>query len=87
MPSKIVELNEFTARVEAYGEHREVSLILMNEPVEVGDYLLIQVGNFAVEKIPPERAVEALEYMATLNNDSELPAHHEPEQPKQVTTL
>jgi len=63
LPSKVIELNDQVAVVEALGETRQVSLILMNEPVALGDYLLIQVGNFAVEKIEPQRAIEALAYL------------------------
>lgn len=35
----------------------------MAEEVSVGDYLLIQVGNFAVEIIEPERAKSSLLYL------------------------
>ncbi|RDE19817.1 HypC/HybG/HupF family hydrogenase formation chaperone [Motiliproteus coralliicola] len=63
IPSRVIALNDQMATVEAMGEQRDVSLILMPEAVELGDYLLIQVGNFAVEKIEPERAREALEYL------------------------
>ena len=69
VPSIVVELNDQVATVEALGERRDVSLILMPEPVELGDYLLIQVGNFAVEKIEPERAREALDYLAELERE------------------
>ncbi|WP_421869301.1 HypC/HybG/HupF family hydrogenase formation chaperone [Motiliproteus sp.] len=63
IPSKVIALNDQMATVEAMGEQRDVSLILMPEAVELGDYLLIQVGNFAVEKIEPQRAREALDYL------------------------
>ena len=63
IPSKVLEVNDQIARVESLGEERDVSLILMAEEVNVGDYLLIQVGNFAAEKIEPQRAEEALAYL------------------------
>jgi len=63
IPSKVVAINEQVAEVEALGETRQVSLILMSETVKLGDYLLIQVGNFAVEIIEPERALEAIAYL------------------------
>lgn len=66
VPSLVKEVNGEMAVVEAYGELSTVSLILMNEEVKVGDYLLIQVGNFAVEIIEPERARQALEYIQEL---------------------
>ncbi len=62
VPSRVIALNEGIATVEAFGETRQVSLILMDETVKLGDYLLIQVGNFAVEIIEPERAQCSLLY-------------------------
>ncbi|WP_207062105.1 HypC/HybG/HupF family hydrogenase formation chaperone [Motiliproteus sp. SC1-56] len=73
VPSKVVALDGQVARVESLGESREVSLILMDEPVALGDYLLIQVGNFAVEKIDKVRAEEALAYLAELDQFSMRP--------------
>lgn len=66
IPSKVLEVNDQMAVVDAAGEVKSVSLILMDEEVKVGDYLLIQVGNFAVEIIEPERAKQALIYMQEL---------------------
>lgn len=66
VPSLVVAVDDMMATVDALGERRDVSLILMDGPVEVGDYLLIQVGNFAVEKIDPERARDALAFLAEL---------------------
>ncbi len=63
IPSKVVALNDQVATVECFGQCRDVSLILMPEEVELGDYLLIQVGDFAVEKIEPQRALDALAYI------------------------
>jgi hydrogenase expression/formation protein HypC len=54
------------AVTECFGETREVSLLLMNEEVAVGDYLLIQAGGFAFELIESERAEEALALMEEL---------------------
>ncbi len=66
VPSQVVALDGEMARVESLGVERQVSLILMDEPVALGDYLLIQVGDFAVEKIEPDRARAALAYLADL---------------------
>ena len=66
IPSKVLSLNGQMAEVDSAGEIKHVSLILMDEEVKVGDYLLIQVGNFAVEVIDPERAESALTYMQEL---------------------
>lgn len=65
-PSKVIELREGVALTECFGQQREVSLLLMNEEVAVGDYLLIQAGGFAFERVEPERAEESLALMTEL---------------------
>lgn len=64
VPSRVLAVDAGMARVESLGQERQVSLLLMDEAVEPGDYLLIQVGDFAVEKIPPAQARDALAYLA-----------------------
>lgn len=66
IPSKVVSIEGEVAVVDCAGESKTVSLILMSEQARVGDYLLIQVGNFAVEIIDPERAEMALAYLDEL---------------------
>jgi hydrogenase expression/formation protein HypC len=65
-PSRVVELGDGTAVTECFGQLREVSLLLLDEDVAVGDYLLIQAGGFAFERLAPERAQEALALMGEL---------------------
>lgn len=65
-PSRIVEIHGEMAVTECFGQRREASLMLMTEDVEVGDYLLIQAGGFAFERIDAERAEESLALMAEL---------------------
>ncbi len=65
-PSLVVELGDGTAVTECFGQLRTVSLILMDEEIQVGDYLLIQAGGFAFERIEPQRAKEALAMMQDL---------------------
>ncbi|MBK7768440.1 MAG: HypC/HybG/HupF family hydrogenase formation chaperone [Sulfuritalea sp.] len=59
-PSRVLEVRDGMALTECFGQRREVSLLLMDEEVAVGDYLLIQAGGFAFERVEPERAAEAL---------------------------
>ena len=66
VPSKVIELDGDMATVEAFGETRRVSLLLMPEEVELGDYLLIQAGGFAFERVETERAEDALRAMTEL---------------------
>lgn len=62
-PSRVLEVGDGMAVTECFGQIREVSLLLMAEDVAVGDYLLIQAGGFAFERVEPERALEALALM------------------------
>jgi hydrogenase expression/formation protein HypC len=65
-PSRVIEVHDGIAVTECFGQTREVSLLLLNEEVMVGDYLLIQAGGFAFERIESERAEEALALMEEL---------------------
>ncbi len=56
IPARIVELRGGNALVERYGEQLEVSLLLLDESVAVGDFLLLQARAYAVEKVPSEEA-------------------------------
>ena len=66
VPSKVIEIDGDMATVEAFGETRQVSLLLMPEEVSLGDYLLIQAGGFAFERVEAERAEESLRLMREL---------------------
>jgi len=63
IPSRIVELAGEMATVEAFGELRSVSLMLMNDGVALGDYVLVQAGGFAYERIEHQVAQEALQIL------------------------
>jgi len=65
-PSRVLQVRDGMALTECFGQTREVSLLLMNEDVAVGDYLLIQAGGFAFERVEHERAQEALALMQEL---------------------
>ncbi len=65
-PSRVIEVHDGMALTECFGQTREVSLLLLDEEVAVGDYLLIQAGGFAFERIEPERAQQALALMSEL---------------------
>jgi len=61
IPSKVVVIDEDNmATVDTMGVKRQVSLDLMPEVVEVGDYILIHVG-FAMSKIDEAEALRSLE--------------------------
>ncbi|MEN6586232.1 MAG: HypC/HybG/HupF family hydrogenase formation chaperone [Sulfuricella sp.] len=60
IPSRIVALDGMMATVECFGEQRDVSLILLVDEVVLGDYVLVQAGRFAYQRIEAEPAQEAL---------------------------
>ena len=65
-PSRVLEVRDGMALTECFGQQREVSLLLMDDEILPGDYLLIQAGGFAFEKVDAERALEAIEAMEEL---------------------
>jgi hydrogenase expression/formation protein HypC len=75
IPSKVVEIDENNmATVDTMGVKRQVTLDLIGEPVEVGEYVLIHVG-FAMNKISVEEAEESIriyEDIISQMNDGEI---------------
>lgn len=60
IPSKVIEIDENNmAIVDTMGVKRSVTLDLIDEKVNVGDFVLIHVG-FAMNKISQEEAEESL---------------------------
>jgi hydrogenase expression/formation protein HypC len=58
---RIIEIDGFTARCEARGIQRKASLFLLqHENLEVGDLVMIHVGN-AIQKMTEEEAHSAWE--------------------------
>ena len=51
VPGRIVAINGLVATVDFWGMRREVRLELVDQPVEVGDYILNHVG-YAIRRIP-----------------------------------
>lgn len=62
IPSKIIKIDKENnvATVDTMGVERQASLELVDQPVEVGDYVLIHIG-FAMNKIDEEDALASLE--------------------------
>ncbi|EXJ15721.1 HypC/HybG/HupF family hydrogenase formation chaperone [Imhoffiella purpurea] len=61
IPMQVRSVDGFLARCEAKGVEREVNLfMLQHETIEVGDYVVVHLGQ-AVEKVSAERAMEAWE--------------------------
>lgn len=60
VPSRIVSIEDDTAVVDVYGAQRAISLLLIEEGVNIGDYVLVHAG-FAIQKVQEEYAQETLE--------------------------
>jgi len=60
IPSKVIEIDENNyATVDTMGVKRKVTLDLIAEKVNIGDYVLIHVG-FAMNKISKEHAEDSI---------------------------
>ena len=62
IPALIIEKHGDFARASVGGVEREISLEMADQPVEVGDYVLLHAG-FAIHKIEREEAEETLRLM------------------------
>lgn len=61
IPSMVVEIDyeHNMAMLDTMGVRREASLDLMNESVEVGEYVLLHIG-YVMSKIDKDSAIESL---------------------------
>jgi hydrogenase expression/formation protein HypC len=62
VPLKVLSVKHPVATVDIYGTTRDVSLLLLPDDVEVGDYVLVHAG-FAIQKIDEEAARETLDLL------------------------
>ncbi|MES9941288.1 MAG: HypC/HybG/HupF family hydrogenase formation chaperone [Candidatus Thiodiazotropha sp. 6PLUC2] len=61
IPMQIKEINGFTARCEAKGIERDVSLfMLQHEELAADDFVVVHVG-YAIQKVSPQEAQSAWE--------------------------
>jgi hydrogenase expression/formation protein HypC len=61
IPMQVLAVDGLTARCSAQGVEREVSLLLLqDEPVAAGDFVVVHVGH-AIQKMTPEEAQAAWE--------------------------
>ena len=59
IPAKIIAIDGLSAWVERYGECFQVNLMLLDEAVSSGDYVIVQARAYAVEKLSEAQAQEA----------------------------
>jgi hydrogenase expression/formation protein HypC len=59
VPGKVLSIDGLVATVDFFGVQKELRLDIVDEPVQVGDYVLNHVG-FAIRRIPTEEVAETL---------------------------
>jgi hydrogenase expression/formation protein HypC len=59
VPGKVLAIDGMNATVDFFGVRKELRLDIVDEPVQVGDYVLNHVG-FAIRRIPPAEVQETL---------------------------
>jgi hydrogenase expression/formation protein HypC len=59
VPGKVLAIDGLDATVDFFGVKKELRLDIVDEPVQVGDYVLNHVG-FAIRRIPAEEVQETL---------------------------
>jgi hydrogenase expression/formation protein HypC len=65
VPGRVVSVGDGGATVDFWGVRRDVRLVVVDEPVAPGDYILNHVG-FAIRRIPSEEIGETLALYETL---------------------
>jgi|WetSurMetagenome_2_1015567.scaffolds.fasta_scaffold1836111_1 hydrogenase expression/formation protein HypC len=59
IPSKIIHVKDSRATIDVYGAQRDISLMLLEDKVKIGDYVLVHAG-FAIQKLQEDDAKETL---------------------------
>jgi len=62
VPMQVLEIHDDMVVAEIDGVQREASLMMLGEPVAVGDYVIVHAG-FAISRIDPAEAEETLQIM------------------------
>jgi hydrogenase expression/formation protein HypC len=70
IPMQIKQIDGYTARCEAKGVERDVSLFMMqDEALQEDDYVVVHVG-YAIQKISPQEARTAWELYDQMLGDA-----------------
>lgn len=68
VPGKIVSIDDLVGVVDFWGVKRTVALQIVDEPVAVGDYVLVHVG-FAIRRIPEEEIESTLAFFEDMASE------------------
>lgn len=61
IPSKVISIEGSKATIDVYGAMRDISLLILEENVNIGDYVIVHAG-FAIQKLHEKVAEETLGY-------------------------
>ena len=75
VPSEIVSINDLMATIDVSGARRDISLMLLPEKVQVGDFVIVHAG-FALQKIDRKAGQEALRLIRELVESEEFKAEY-----------
>ena len=71
VPMQVLEIHDDTVLAEVDGVQREASLMMLGDPVAVGDYVIVHAG-FAIARIDPAEAEETLRMMREIFNPEDM---------------
>lgn len=68
VPCKVISVSDdgFAANVETNEGSQTVNLMMLEESVAIGDYLIMQVGGFAARKMDADEAQQAIALITAL---------------------
>jgi hydrogenase expression/formation protein HypC len=61
IPSKIISIEDSRATIDVYGAQRDISLMLLEDEVKIGDYVIVHAG-FAIQKLQEDDAKQTIGY-------------------------
>jgi len=90
IPSKIISIKDSSATIDVYGAQRNISIMLLEDQVKIGDYVLVHAG-FAIQKLQEDDAKETLklfdEYLEGINTVMGYSDSAEPPKPKKQKSV
>lgn len=64
-PSLIISKNGEMATVDVFGARKDISLALVSDDIQVGDYVLVHAG-FAIQKMDRDESLDTLQLLKEL---------------------
>lgn len=71
VPMQVISVLDDAVIAEIDGVRREASLLMLTEPVAVGEYVIVHAG-FAIARIDAEEAQETLRLMREVFDDEDM---------------